>query len=109
MTFQEAGQVLLYFAILLALVKPLGLCMARLYQGRRTFLSPLLAPVERLFYRLAGVDATQEMDWKGYTAATGMAVLAAFVRGLTRRPEQPAHTGAETLTASLRQPGCPGD
>jgi potassium-transporting ATPase potassium-binding subunit len=60
-------QFAVYILVLLALVKPLGLYMARVYQGEWTFLSPIFAPVERLFYRLAGVKPEDEMDWKIYT------------------------------------------
>ena len=56
----------LYIIVLLLLVKPLGLYMARIYQGERTFLTPVFAPVERLFYRLAGVKKDDDMDWKSY-------------------------------------------
>jgi K+-transporting ATPase ATPase A chain len=65
-------QVVLYFAVLALLVKPLGSFMARVLQGERTFLHPVLGPVERLIYRLAGVRADAEeaeMDWKGYAKA----------------------------------------
>ena len=62
-------QVAVYLSILLVLVKPLGLYMARIYQGERTFLSPILAPVERFFYRLAGVKSDVEMGWKTYASA----------------------------------------
>ena len=51
-------QLALYVVVLVALVKPLGTYMARVYEGERTFLSPVLGPVERLIYRLAGVDPT---------------------------------------------------
>ena len=54
---------------MLLLVKPLGAYMARVYQGERTFLDPLLRPVERLIYRAAGVRADEEMDWKTYAVA----------------------------------------
>ena len=56
----------LYIIVLLLLVKPLGLYMARIYQGERTFLTPVFAPVERFFYRLAGVKKDDDMDWKSY-------------------------------------------
>jgi len=56
--------------VLLLLVKPLGAFMARVYQGERTFLDPVLGPVERLLYRLSGVRAEEEMNWKTYAIAT---------------------------------------
>jgi K+-transporting ATPase ATPase A chain len=66
MTLDGWLQLLVYFALLILLVKPLGGYMARVYQGEHTFLSRLLSPVERVLYRLAGVDPAQEMDWKVY-------------------------------------------
>ena len=62
-------QILAYLAVLLLLVKPLGLFMARVFEGERTLLSPVLARCERLIYRVSGVDATREQDWKRYAAA----------------------------------------
>lgn len=62
-------QIVLYLVVLIVLVKPLGLFMARVYQGERTFLDPLLRPVERVIYRLCGISPEQEMDWKTYTFA----------------------------------------
>ena len=62
-------QLALYLAALLALTPLLGGFMARVFAGGRTFLSPLLAPVERLIYRLGGVDAAKEMTWLGYLGA----------------------------------------
>ncbi len=62
-------QLALYLAALLALVKPLGLYMARVYRGERTFLARVLGPVERLIYRAAGVDPAAEMGWKTYALA----------------------------------------
>jgi K+-transporting ATPase ATPase A chain len=62
-------QVLLYFAVLTALAVPLGAFMAKVYRGERTFLSPALGPVERLVYRLIGVNADDAMDWKRYAFA----------------------------------------
>ncbi|MGZ9058993.1 MAG: potassium-transporting ATPase subunit KdpA, partial [Burkholderiaceae bacterium] len=62
-------QILLYFGVLTALAWPLGAFIARVYLGERTFLSPVLGPIERLIYRLAGVHADNEMHWKRYAAA----------------------------------------
>jgi len=62
-------QIVLYLVVLLLLVKPLGSFMAKVYQGERTFLSPVLGPVERLIYRITGVKPQEEMDWKMYAFA----------------------------------------
>ncbi len=59
----------MYLTVLLLLVKPVGGFMARVYSGERTFLHPVLAPVERLFYRAAAVNPDAEMTWKTYAAA----------------------------------------
>ena len=75
MTGQGLLQLAVFLAVLLLLVKPLGAYMAAVFQGEHTFLSPLLAPVERLIYRAAGVDPTQESDWKRYALALLLANL----------------------------------
>ena len=60
-------QIAIYVAILIALVKPMGIYMARVFSGQRVFLSPVVAPVERLFYRVLRVRPDREgQDWKGY-------------------------------------------
>ncbi len=72
-------QILIYLALLVLLVRPLGNYMAKVYQGERTFLSPLLAPLERVIYRLAGVSLQDEMGWKTYTVALLVFSLVGFV------------------------------
>lgn len=62
-------QLVLFLAVLLALVKPLGWFMARVYQGKACGLDRVLGPVERFIYRLAGIRADHEMNWKTYAAA----------------------------------------
>ena len=62
-------QLIIYMVVLIALAKPLGSFMARVYQGERTFLDPILRPVEKLIYRLSGVDPNVEMNWKVYALA----------------------------------------
>ena len=57
----------LYIIVLLMLVKPLGLYMAKVYLGERTFLSPVIAPVEKFVFKLAGVKPDDEMTWQVYT------------------------------------------
>ncbi len=62
-------QILLYLVVLVALAKPLGTHMAKVYEGEPHFLSRVLAPLERGMYRLAGVDPKDEMTWQRYTVA----------------------------------------
>ncbi|MCJ8150187.1 potassium-transporting ATPase subunit KdpA [Shinella sedimenti] len=69
---------LLFLAVLLA-IKPLGLYMARVFSCERTFLSPVLAPVEGGFYRVSGVDPNKEQSWLGYTLAMLTFSLAGFL------------------------------
>jgi K+-transporting ATPase ATPase A chain len=66
MTAQGWLQIAIYLAALTALTPLLGAYMARVYSGRRVFLSPVLAPVERLAYRAIRVDPGAEQDWKAY-------------------------------------------
>lgn len=79
-------QFALYAAILTALAWPLGLYLARLYEGRATFLSPVLAPLERGFYAIAGIKADQGQHWTRYALAVlafslgSFAVLYAMLR-----------------------------
>ena len=69
MTVQGILQIVLYLAVLLALVKPLGWYMARVYEGRPCGLDRVLGPLERLIYRLAGVRRDGEMKWTTYAWA----------------------------------------
>jgi potassium-transporting ATPase potassium-binding subunit len=69
MTANGWVQFLLYFAVLVLLMRPLGVYMARVFEGQGTFLDPVLKPIERLLYRLSGVEADAEMNWREYTAA----------------------------------------
>ena len=63
MTINGWIQILLFTAIVLALVKPVGGFMTRVFNGERTFLSPVFVPVERALYRLSGVDERAEQHW----------------------------------------------
>src|SRR5215472_11625321 len=62
-------QIILYCVIIVALVKPLGWYMTRVFNGERTFLSPVLRPVEVAIYRIGGVDERREQHWLTYTVA----------------------------------------
>jgi K+-transporting ATPase ATPase A chain len=58
-----------FLAIVLVLVRPVGTYLARVFSGERTWLDPVVGPLERTLYRLAGIDAAVEMDWKRYAAS----------------------------------------
>ena len=62
-------QIAIYFLIILAVTKPMGVFMANLFEGKKTFLHPVLRPVETLIYKLVGVRETTEQRWTQYTAA----------------------------------------
>jgi potassium-transporting ATPase potassium-binding subunit len=79
-------QILVFCAIVVALVKPLGWYLARVFNGERTLLSPLLRPVEAALYWTGGVDEKREQHWLTYTVAMlffhigGFAILYALMR-----------------------------
>ena len=62
-------QILVFLALILAVTKPLGVFMARVFNRERTFLDPVARPVERLLYRVTGVDENHEMRWTEYAVA----------------------------------------
>ncbi len=65
-TLNSVLQVLLFLVIVLLLTKPLGLYMYKIFNGERTWLSPVFVPVERFFYRLCGINPEEEQKWTGY-------------------------------------------
>jgi potassium-transporting ATPase potassium-binding subunit len=79
MTANGVLQILVYFLLLLALTKPLGNFMAKVFQGERTFLHPLLRPLERLIYRLAGIREDTEQRWTQYAASLLAFSLVSFI------------------------------
>jgi potassium-transporting ATPase potassium-binding subunit len=62
-------QFAVFFGVLLVLMRPLGLYITRVLEGEKTFLDPVLRPMERLLYRACGIHAEQEMSWQQYTVA----------------------------------------
>ena len=69
MSLQNILQYAAFLLVVIALVKPLGGYMARVFTGERTFLDFVLRPVEHFIYRVTGVDAAAEMDWREYATA----------------------------------------
>ena len=93
-------QILLYCAIVVALVKPLGWYMTRVFNGERTFLSPVLRPLETALYWAGGVDERREQYWLSYTIAMlffhvgGFLILYALMRAQAMLPFNPAEQSA---------------
>src|SRR6202521_2943003 len=100
MTLIGWTQILLYCAIVGALVKPLGGYMTRVFNGERTFLSPVLRPVEVVLYGVSGVDEKREQHWLTYTVAMllfhvgGFLILYALMRLQGLLPFNPADQSA---------------
>jgi potassium-transporting ATPase potassium-binding subunit len=100
MTFIGWVQILVYAAIVVALVKPLGWYMTRVFSGEHTFLSPVLRPVEAGLYWISGVDERREQHWTTYTIAMlffhvgGFLILYALMRLQAVLPFNPAEQTA---------------
>ena len=78
MTANEILQLVLYLVVLVALVKPLGSYMARVYEGEPCWLDRILGPLERLIYRMFGIRPEDEMSWKAYAGSAILFNLAFF-------------------------------
>jgi len=93
-------QILLYCAIVVALVKPLGWYMTRVFNGEKTFLSPVLRPLEAALYWAGGVDERREQHWVSYTVAMlffhvgGFLILYVLMRAQALLPFNPAGQSA---------------
>jgi len=79
MTFDGWIQILLYCAVVTLLVRPLGGYMTRVFTGERTFLSPILGPIERGLYALAGTSEREEQHWTTYAVAMLLFNLAGVI------------------------------
>lgn len=100
MTWNGWLQILLFSGIILAIAKPLGVYMARVFEREPTFVDPVFGPIERLFYRVTGVDESHEMRWTEYGIAMLLfsAVTMLMTYGIERLqpflPWNPQHLGA---------------
>ena len=81
MPFDDLAQLVVFGLIILAITPLLGAYIARVMEGERTFLSPVLRPIERAIYRVSGIDETAEQDWKGYAISVLAMALVAIVVG----------------------------
>ena len=93
-------QIILYCAIIVALTKPLGWYMTRVFNGEPTFLSPVLRPIEAGIYWISGVDERREQHWVTYTVAMllfhvgGFLIIYGVMRLQAVLPFNPAGQGA---------------
>jgi K+-transporting ATPase ATPase A chain len=100
MTLTGWLQIFLYCAVVIALVKPLGGYMTRVFNGERTFLSPVLRPAETFLYGIGGIDPKREQHWLTYTVAMllfhigGFVILYALMRLQAQLPFNPADQSA---------------
>jgi K+-transporting ATPase ATPase A chain len=100
MTLNGWAQILLFLALVVAVTKPLGVFMARVFNRERTFMDPVLRPLERLVYRTTAVDEEHEMRWTEYAtsmllfSAVSMLVLYAMQRLQAYLPFNPQRLGA---------------
>jgi potassium-transporting ATPase potassium-binding subunit len=89
-------QIAIFLLVVVALTPPLGIYMARVYRNESVFLTPVMAPVERLTYRAIGVDPSREQDWKSYARTlivfSGLFFLALYLilRTQSIQPFNPA-------------------
>jgi K+-transporting ATPase ATPase A chain len=106
MSFYSWLQLIFYIVVLIALAKPLGSFMAKVYQGEHTFLDRVLGPVERFMYRVSGVKSDEDMNWKTYAIAVmlfnvmGLLVVYALQRLQSALPLNPQALGAVTPDSS---------
>ena len=86
MTANGFLQIAIYFLVILVLTKPIGAFMAALFEGKRTFLHPVLRPLESAAYKFVGVKENVEQRWTQYTASLlGFSLFSfLFVYGLQR-------------------------
>jgi K+-transporting ATPase ATPase A chain len=100
MTANGWFQILFFLALIFLVTKPLGLFMTRVFNRERTFMDPLLRPIEKILYRVTGVDETHEMRWTEYAIAmllfsvVSMVVLYAMQRLQGYLPWNPQKFGA---------------
>ena len=105
MTANGWFQIFVFFAIVALITKPLGIFMARVFNREKTFLDPVLRPIEKLLYRLTGVDENREMRWTEYAiamllfSAVSMLVLYALQRLQAHLPWNPQRLGGVTPNA----------
>jgi potassium-transporting ATPase potassium-binding subunit len=107
MTVNGWFQILLFLALILAVTKPLGIYMARIFSRERTFLDPVARPLESFLYRVTGVDEEHEMQWTEYAvtmllfSAVSMLLLYVLQRAQSVLPWNPQKFAAVDPTLAF--------
>jgi potassium-transporting ATPase potassium-binding subunit len=107
MTINGWIQIGVFLALVLAITKPLGVFMAKVFSGERTFLDPVARPIERLLYRVTGVDEKHEMRWTEYAFTmllfSGATMLVLYLIERVQRflPLNPQKFGAVAQTLAF--------
>jgi potassium-transporting ATPase potassium-binding subunit len=125
MTANGWFQIGVYLLVIWAITKPMGVFMARVFSGERTFLDPLMRPVERLLYRVTGVDEKHEMRWTEYAIAmllfSGVSMLLLYLiqrvqhwlpwnpQGMVNVPPDLAFNTAASFTTNTNWQNYPGE
>jgi len=100
-------QIVVYFLIILALAKPVGSFMANIFEGKRTFLHPLLGWIEKLVYKVCGINPEEDQKWTTYALAmlifslVGMVLTYALLRLQGHLPFNPQGYGSKEMTPDL--------
>lgn len=100
-------QIILFFGLILLVTKPIGAYMARVFEGERTLLTPIIKPIEKLFYKLSGVKEDEDMHWTIYAfsllmfTVIGVVLTYALLRLQRHLPFNPRGFGGRDMPADL--------
>ncbi|BDI33892.1 potassium-transporting ATPase potassium-binding subunit [Capsulimonas corticalis] len=100
-------QIAAYFLILILITKPIGIFLHRVMEGERTWLTPVLGPIERWIYKIGGVNKDEDMPWTVYAAAllafslVTLVITFGLLRLQAMLPFDPQHFGAKEMTPDL--------
>jgi len=107
MNIHGTAEILIYFAIILALTVPMGSYLKRVFAGERTFLSGILRPLERMIYGVCRLDESRQMGWQEYSVAmllfslVGLIISYVLLRLQGMLPLNPQGFGTKEMTADL--------
>ena len=97
-------QIAVFVVVVIALTRPLGAYMARVFRNERVFLTPVLGGAERLTYRILRVDPRRDQDWKSY-AGSLILFSGSVLAGAVFDPAHPGHPSLQSRRALTPAPG----